>query len=446
MKLAGNFRKGLGILTLGLVLAFGTTVMGFPLMVQSAYASHTTFETGDVFVSAGNDVVLWYHPDGTFNQALDTTAGSTFNTGSAFDSSGMLYVTNFGGNSVSRLDTDGTFDSFFGSGYNSNVESILFDAAGNVYTGQADGTRDILKFDSTGAPVDSFDVATTARGTDWIDLAADQCTMFYTSEGTTVKRYDVCTDTQLTDFATGLPGFAAFAFRLLPSGGLIVADSATIVRLNSTGSVIQSYDVAGENTWFALNLDPDGTSFWSSGFDTSDVYKFDIATGALLDTIDTAPQRPSTVAGLSVFGEITVSKPDYNVKFFEGSDPSDFVLDLGQEARAVANTTDPTVLNVTFTWIDPSSNPDETTVVLVVAGSAEDTFQPDEVGMWTVKADFGNGVVIVKTLDIDFLVIPESPLGIAALVGSSIAALGAFMFLKGRIRGSGTKGLKGLGI
>ena len=40
-----------------------------------------------------------------------------------------------------------------------------------------------------------------------------------------VKRFNVCTDTQLSDFATGLPGPAAFALRLLPDGGALVADT-----------------------------------------------------------------------------------------------------------------------------------------------------------------------------------------------------------------------------
>ena len=60
-------------------------------------------------------------------------------------------------------------------------------------------------------------------------------------------------------------------------------------------------------------------------------------------------------------------------------------------------------------------------------GHAEDTFKPDIVGRWTVYADFGNGVVKQQTLDVRLLVIPESPIGLIALVGSSFAALGAYM-------------------
>ncbi|MDX1670055.1 MAG: hypothetical protein R3194_11600, partial [Limnobacter sp.] len=48
-----------------------------------------------------------------------------------------------------------------------------------------------LKDELTLMGASQFDVATDDRGSDWIDLAADQCTMYYTSEGTLVKRFDV---------------------------------------------------------------------------------------------------------------------------------------------------------------------------------------------------------------------------------------------------------------
>jgi hypothetical protein len=220
-----------------------------------------------------------------------------------------------------------------------------------------------------------------------------------------------------------------------------LADRELIVLFDSAGGVVDTYDVDGENNWFALNLDPDGTSFWSADFITSNVYKFDIATGDVLDSFNTGTAS-NTVFGLTVFGEITVADPEYNLNLFEDSNPSDGVIDLGDDARAVADTNDPTVTQVVFRWIDPSSNVDETTTVPLVAGEAEDSFTPDEVGTWIVEADFGNGEVIQKTLNIDFLVIPESPIGIAALMASSLAALGAFMFLRRR----SSNGTTGLGI
>ncbi|PYR53441.1 MAG: hypothetical protein DMF91_28300 [Acidobacteria bacterium] len=97
----------------------------------------------------------------------------------------------------------------------------------------------------------------------------------------------------MSDFVT-LPGSlettgeTLFAVRLLPpgdgSGGLLVADYANIKRLDALGNVVATYDVPGEpgeNSWFALNLDPNGTSFWSGGLESSNFYRFSILTGAI---------------------------------------------------------------------------------------------------------------------------------------------------------------------
>jgi len=58
---------------------------------------------------------------------------------------------------------------------------------------------------------------------------------------------------------------------------------------------------------FALNLDPDGTSFWTAGYETGNIYRVDIATGAVLTTFN-APHYES-VAGLAIYNEPTVGCP-----------------------------------------------------------------------------------------------------------------------------------------
>src|SRR5205085_7475797 len=164
----------------------------------------------------------------------------------------------------------------------------------------------VRKLDRNGNALDSFDVATERRGSDWIDLAADRCTLYYTSEGSRMLRFDICSKTALTDFGGSLPHSAAYALRLLPSGGLIVADTNEILRLDGSGNIIQRYDAPGEDSWFAMNLDPDGTSFWSAGIASGNIYKFDIASGNQLTRITTGA---GAIFGLSILGEITVVNP-----------------------------------------------------------------------------------------------------------------------------------------
>jgi cysteine-rich repeat protein len=191
----------------------------------------------------------------------------------------------------------------------SGTESIVFDATGNFYVGHAIGDRLIRKYNAAGALLESYAAATEVAGTDWIDLATDQCTFFYTSEGRSVKRFDVCTKTQLADFATFSGTANAFALRLLPpgdgTGGLLVADRLNIKRLNGTGSVVQTYDYPGEDTWFSLNLDPDGTSLWSGSFGTRNFYHFKIDSGSLLG--GPFPSLGSALNGLCLLGEVTAA-------------------------------------------------------------------------------------------------------------------------------------------
>lgn len=89
----------------------------------------------------------------------------------------------------------------------------------------------------------------------------------------------------------------------MSDGGLLIADGDNIKRLDSSGNVTQTYDAVGQDGFFALNLDPNGTSFFSGDFSTGKFFKFNISTGALEGTVDTG--APSNFFGLAVYGEKT---------------------------------------------------------------------------------------------------------------------------------------------
>lgn len=274
-------------------------------IVGSAQAA--TFQVGDVMASIGSGRVAWFDKNLNLVQVLNTGLGG-FTTGSAFDKNGNFYVTGFSASQVSQFDSSGnlTDATFAACDAGSACESIVFNAAGEFFVGQASGTRDILKFDATGARIDSYDVATSTIGSDWIDLAADGTTLLYTSEGQEVFSYDTTTDTQNANFANGLPGSNAFALRQIADGTVLVADRQSIVRLDAAGNVIQSYDQTGNDNWFALNVDPDGKSFWSGDFGGNILTKFDIVTGAILASLDldlVAGLSGVQLFGVSVFGE-----------------------------------------------------------------------------------------------------------------------------------------------
>ncbi len=265
------------------------------------------YASGQVFASVGNDEVNVFTPDGALVQTLNTLEGvvdgAGFTTGSTFDAAGNFYVTNFSANTVSKFDNAGTLIGAFSDPSLTALspESIVLDKSANAYVGYADGDRDIRKFSPTGHKLTQYNVATENRGSGWIDLAADQHTMFYTSEGRLIKRFDVGTNMQLSDFAT-LPGVGmAFALRLLPDDGLLVVDELNVKRLNSSGVVVKTYDAPGEDEFLPLTLDPDNTTFWTGGRESGEIYRFNIATGDLIKSFSSQPFL--LLGGLSVFGQ-----------------------------------------------------------------------------------------------------------------------------------------------
>ena len=353
------------------LLALGLCI---PAAAAAQDPAVVTFQPGDVFLSIGGGVVVVYRADlaGAYVPVSGLFAGPDHaafrTTGSAFDQAGNFYVTLFNNNAVSgpifRFQRD--FDPLTHlpvalQTYGNSPESIAFDAAGNLYVGHRykgapavpcvppppgvtprgdvitkiapDGTclaayeierEGALKPsvppprpDDTSDPNgDFFD----PQGADWIDLARDQRTLFYTSAGRRVMRFDTIDKVQLPDFADlsaidagdavdPRPRGQLFALRLLSDGSVLVADNVNIKHLNPGGGVIRTFDLgpadgfAEHDNWFSLNLDPNGQSFWSGDGRNGLIHRFNIATGQREATIDTP--FADTFFGVAVFNELT---------------------------------------------------------------------------------------------------------------------------------------------
>lgn len=266
--------------------------------------------TAELLVSLSDGTVMWWRSDETgARRPLNVVTGPAF--GMAFDASYNLYVTHGfaldieAGNAIEVFDRAGNSLGEFGAIYDCNPHSIVFDAMGHAYVGQSDCEADILRLDASGALLDTFDVETEARGADWIALADDQCTMFYTSQGPNVKRYDVCTGAQLADFnVVALPsnvaqGSGAQELKLVAGGGVLVANFTEIVLLDAAGALSRVYDIEGPDGWRGLDLAVGGTSFWVTHYSTSDVIRFDIASGEILERFNTGTP-PLTLKSVAV--------------------------------------------------------------------------------------------------------------------------------------------------
>lgn len=216
--------------------------------------------------------------------------------------------------------------------------SIVFDQAGRIYLGflgdatngvgsipnsvqGAIGSADsvaVRRVDGTHADnqpghpfalADRFDVAQDVGGSWFVEIASDQKTLFYTSSGTKVKRFDVDANIQLADFATvpssgPRPGLRSI--RLLPpgdgTGGALVANGDNVVRLDGSGNIIHTYTPTA--TTRAQDLDKveitnDGQKFWVSDQYTTDLWKFQLNGTEELHVESALP--PGQLCGFSIY-------------------------------------------------------------------------------------------------------------------------------------------------
>lgn len=297
------------------ILSVGT-VIALSLLLFPTQAAHAVlYQNGDVFIGLGKGKIGHYKSDGTFIENLATTVSSGENTGMCFDGTGDLYVTNWTVGKMTKFDNAGALliHPWGLNPFSAHPEDCLVNMAGDVYAGEVDGANKLTKFDQAGNFIADWSPATQVRGMDWFDLAADQKTIFYTSEGSSIKRFDVSTPsgTQLADFKTGLSG-PCYALRIRDNGEVMVACTNQVYQLDSSGVVLQTYTKASlgfssSALLFAMNLDPDGTSFWTANYFNGKIVRAKISDGSVLTTFTVAPDVTS--AGLAIFGELTVGGP-----------------------------------------------------------------------------------------------------------------------------------------
>jgi streptogramin lyase len=362
-------------LTLGVLVAL--------IGASAASANGVPLKKGDVLAGVGNGNIAHFDPSGKLLDTLETTSGSTEDTGMCFDAASNLYSTNFEANTMSKFDSGGNLlAASFGSGFNEHPESCIFDGAGNMYVGQADGSHEVLKFDTSGKSLGSFKPSTESqRGTDWIDLASDGCTLHYTGESTEIRAFNVCTNTQLTAFATGLPN-RCFAHRILADGSELVACTSLVEHVNAAGEVLMTYTPPGTSFLFALNVDPDGTSFWTANLTASGtIWRIDIASGKVLTEFSSG--APVDVAGLAVVGEITrPSKIELS--------PATAENPVGTTHTVTATVTEngEPKEGVTVTFTVTGANPQTGTGMTNAKGEATFTYKGEKAGTDTIVASF----------------------------------------------------------
>jgi hypothetical protein len=223
------------------------------------------------------------------------------------------------------------------------VESLAFAPDGSVFvaTPWASGAQ-LHHYTHAGAFIKSYPNL-PGGGADWVDIAVENgdIVAYYTAEAVVeqyrgnlpdydhridageasgvykinITRSD-STGTIVAERVATIADRKAWALRVLPNRqGILVAGTNVVFWLGLDGHVVRTYAIPGALNFFALNIAPDGRSFWTATApeaidnaghtpSTGIVFKVDIASGAVLRRIDTA--HPA-VGGLCVVREYTAA-------------------------------------------------------------------------------------------------------------------------------------------
>jgi hypothetical protein len=255
-----------------------------------------------------------YSPSGTLVQTLATANGPT---GSAFDGSGNLYITEFSGNDILKLNaTTGAVsvfssDSILGDGTKFNSpESIAF---GPGYTRMY--VSDANRF-GTGGGIHVIDTATgkgvgfyslpSSSGSagpsesDWLALNSS-ASLFMTNEKPSqgIMQINQATgDIVQPSFVANLPNVGyAMSFDL--NGDLWLSDTSSILEYDSSGSLLRRITNPNFSVIFSAVFNPPYKTVYAGDLNTGTIFAYDL-NGSPLGSFNTG----SGVAGLSVAGTI----------------------------------------------------------------------------------------------------------------------------------------------
>ena len=139
------------------------------------------------------------------------------------------------------------------SGFQFFPESCVQDRDGNFYVGEVsplgspNTPNRLRKFNINGQQLAAFNPEKDLRGIDWINLASDNCTIYYTSESNRIMRFNVCTNTQINGvnnpWVQGLDGVTGvcYALRIRPNAEVMVACQNNVYRLDVNGNILKIY-------------------------------------------------------------------------------------------------------------------------------------------------------------------------------------------------------------
>ncbi|HEX7831514.1 MAG TPA: hypothetical protein VF787_17795 [Thermoanaerobaculia bacterium] len=165
----------------------------------------------------------------------------------------------------------------------SRTRNLVGDAAGNTFVLNLGhwGTVDVEVYDAALQPKGGRSIGLTET---WdffaMDLAADQCTLVLAGAEGTIRRLNACANfAELPDFdpAPNVPEVADL--RILPDGGVLIAASGTLYRLDANARIVDTFRPSVAPTAMMLTRGGTHVMIATHGCGT-DIIEIDLATHA----------------------------------------------------------------------------------------------------------------------------------------------------------------------
>jgi hypothetical protein len=373
-----------------------------------AAASPVDWVVGDVVVATGNgSYQVWHSSNPKASKpsyakiAVPTDGIGGVTAGCTFDSAYRLFTTNVASSKVVRFSVDnghGPISSVTTPDLTHN-QSVAFDGHGNYYVGYAGANGSgagLAKVTHDGTAGDAFpssSITVENGGVNWIDVASDEQTIFYTSLGRKIFAFNTSTpntpSSVYADLST-LSGAAykgtLFAIRILPagtgpfSGGVLVADQTNVKLVKASNGVISSVQVfkfKNESNLQALTLDPlNPARFWVGDATTHDLIQFDMSTGATVVTLNTGTSLGGVCVdgGFSAAQNLAPAKTVTPAQLTSTSNTFSFpTLTGGTFVATLVGLTNPVAVTVHDSLVDSSVGASDPTVFSFNPGSPPDT-------------------------------------------------------------------------
>ena len=297
-------------LALGYKLGSGGSGSSATYPVGTAPYGIAIDSSGNVWVANyGSNNVTKLSPSGA---TLGTYAVGTQPKGIAIDSSGNAWVANYGSNNVTKLSPSGATLGTYAVG--TNPESVVIDLSGNIWITNFSSST-VTKLSSNGVLIGTYTTTISYNGYSPVGLAIDNSgNVWIANNSTSASHYYVnVLNSSGNPVLSADVGYATpFDVKIDSLGNIWVSDPTynNILKLNSGGSIIGNYSTGSNPESIAIDS---SNNVWIVNKSSNNVMEFN-SSGTVIGTynVGTSPQGIAIDSSGNVWvanqGDNTVTK------------------------------------------------------------------------------------------------------------------------------------------